>query len=134
MSGDYGDFGRYLRRQREMRGLSIDEVARSTKIPPTLLGALEEGQAERFPERVFVLNYIRSYANVVGLSADEALNRFQEIPGAPQAEHFDPGELEQARRERALTAMWVTLAGLALGAAGFALNAMYALALRFANR
>lgn len=134
MSGDYGDFGRYLRQQRELRGMSLDEVARSTKIPPTLLGALEEGQAERFPERVFVLNYIRSYANVVGLSADEALNRFQEIPGAPRAEHFDPASLEAARRERALTAMWLTVAAVALGTGAFAFNALYALALRFANR
>ena len=75
-SPDYLDFGRYLQLQRELRGLSVDDVARQTKISPTLVSALESGQAERFPERVFVLNYVRSYAQAVGLKPDEVLSRF----------------------------------------------------------
>ncbi len=49
---DFVDFGTWLRTQREGRGLSVEDLARSTKIPPTLIGALEEGQSERFPENV----------------------------------------------------------------------------------
>lgn len=131
---DYVGFGRYLRGQRELRGLTLEDVARTTKIPPTLVDALEEGQAERFPERVFVWNYIRSYATVVGLSPDDALNRFQEIPEAPRAEPFDPGALEQDRRTRAEDAMWSTIAAVVVGAALLAASASYELALRFANR
>ncbi len=131
---DYFDFGRYLQVQRELRGLTLDDIARHTKIPPTLIGALETGQAERFPERIFVLNYIRSYAAVVGLSPDDAVNRFHEIPDSPRAEHFDPAALEVVRRARAAKAMWVTIASVVLVAALLALNAMYDLALRFTHR
>ena len=131
---DYLVFGRYLQVQRELRGLSLDDVARQTKIPPTLIGALEAGQAERFPERIFVLNYIRSYATAVGLSPDDAVNRFHEIPESPKAELFDPAALEVARRARASSTLWVTIAGLLLGAAALGGYAAYELALRFTHR
>lgn len=131
---DYLDFGRYLQVQRELRGLSIDDVARQTKIPPTLVGALESGQAERFPERVFVLNYIRSYATVVGLSPDDAVNRFHEIPDAPKAEHFDPAALETARLARASAMLWSTIAAVLVLAMLLTLNGMYELTLRYTHR
>lgn len=131
---DYLDFGRYLQLQRELRGLSLDDIARQTKIPPTLLGAMESGQAERFPERIFVLNYIRSYATAVGISPDDTINRFHEIPEVPKAEHFDPVALEVDRRERAWSGLWTMLAALVLGSAALALNAMHELAIRYANR
>lgn len=76
---DYVNFGRYLTQQRELRGMSRAEVATATKIPANLLAALESGQVERLPERVFVLNYIRAYAQVIGLATDEAVLRFEEI-------------------------------------------------------
>lgn len=131
---DYAGFGRYLRQQRELRGLSLEAVAQSTKIPPTLIGALEQGHAERLPERVFLLNYIRSYAAAVGLSPDDAVARYDEIPGAPRAAAFDPAALEQARRERALTVASVVAAAVALLAAALVGQAMYEAALRWANR
>jgi len=131
---DYAGFGRYLKQQRELRGLSIEAVAQSTKIPPTLIGALEEGHAERLPERVFMLNYIRSYAAAVGLSADEAVARYDEIPGAPRAAEFDPPALEKARRERALTVASVVAAAVALLVSAAVGQALYEAALRWANR
>lgn len=131
---DYVGFGRYLQVQRELRGLSIDDVARQTKIPPTLVGALESGQAERFPERVFVLNYIRSYATAVGLAPDDAVNRFHEIPDAPKAEHFDPAALETARLARASSMLWSTIAAIVVVAALLTVNGVYELSLRYTHR
>jgi len=133
-SSDYVAFGRYLQQQRELRGLSVDAIAQKTKIPPTLIGALEEGQAERFPERVFLLNYLRSYAGVVGLSPDDTVNRFHQIPEAPREEAFDPAALEVVRRERAQTTAWSTLAAVVGLGALLGLNALYELALRFTHR
>ncbi|MEW5740700.1 MAG: helix-turn-helix domain-containing protein [Myxococcota bacterium] len=131
---DYVDFGRFLKAQRVRRGLSIDEVARSTKISPALVGALEEGQSERLPERVFVLNYIKSYAAVVGLEPMDAVSRFEAIPEAPREETFDPPALEAARRERAFASLFMGVALVGWGAFGLALRAMYELALKYANR
>lgn len=134
MRTDYAGFGRYLQGQRERRGLSLVEVAQKTKIPPTLIGALEAGQSERFPERIFVLNYIRSYATVVGLSPDDAVGRFDEIPDVPQEAPFDPPSLELARRETASRNLWVSLAFFAVLTALVALGALHEVALRFAHR
>ena len=106
----YEELGRYLKQQRELRGLSLEVVAQATKIPPTLILALESGQFERLPARVFVVNYIRAYAQVIGLSADEAVLRYEEVDR--QAAATPPMELEQKRKKRALA----SLAGLLLAA------------------
>jgi uncharacterized protein (DUF58 family) len=52
MAATFIDFGNFLRQQRELRGMSRDDVARSTRIPPTMVAALEDGQNDRFPELV----------------------------------------------------------------------------------
>ena len=41
---DHAEFGKYLAQQRELRGMSRDEVSAKTKIPVSLLSALEGGQ------------------------------------------------------------------------------------------
>ncbi|MHB8876090.1 MAG: helix-turn-helix domain-containing protein [Myxococcaceae bacterium] len=118
---DLVEFGRYLAQQRELRGLSREDVSRVTKIPLTLVGALETGQAERLPARVFVVNYIRAYATVIGLSPEEALLRFEEIDRTERGEP-PPAALERVRRKKAL----FTLAGVvtALVVAAYALAAL----------
>ncbi|NOJ95200.1 helix-turn-helix domain-containing protein [Corallococcus coralloides] len=114
---DHVDFGKYLSQQRELRGLSREDVSRETKIPPSLVAALEAGQVERLPERVFVLNYIRAYAQVIGLSPEEAALRYEEVDRAVPAP--SPAQLEKARRKRAYVILAVLLAVLLLGAGLF---------------
>lgn len=99
---DHVEFGRYLTQQRELRGLSRDEVAQATKIPPTLIAALEAGQVERLPSRVFVLNYVRAYAQVIGLAPEDAVLRYQEIPdeAAEQPEVLAPTPASRRRGRR----------------------------------
>lgn len=54
-------------------------MASATKIPANLIAALETGQVERLPERIFIVNYIRAYAQVIGMESQEAVLRFEEI-------------------------------------------------------
>lgn len=112
---DHAAFGRFLSQQRELRGLSRDAVAQATRIPPTLIAALEDGLPQRLPERIFVLNYIRSYAQVVGLSFDEAVNRYEEIDGVQVEPEVPPEELERRRRKRALRNLAVLTVVSAIG-------------------
>lgn len=98
---DYLDFGRYLVQQRELRGLSREEVSAATRIPMGLIVALETGQVERLPGRVFVLNYIRAYARAIGLEQEEAVLRFEEMDKTLNAQP-PPAALEVQRRKRAL--------------------------------
>ena len=94
---DYVDFGRYLAQQRELRGVSRSDVANVTKIPLNLLVALEGGDVERLPERIFVLNYIRAYAQVIGMESQEAVLRFEEIDRTVRTER-DAAAANQAKR------------------------------------
>lgn len=104
---DHVEFGKYLSQQRELRGLSRDEVSRVTKISPSLIAALEEGQVERLPSRVFVVNYIRAYATVIGLSPEDAILRFEEVDKATPEP--SPVVLERERRRRAWWVLGVVL-------------------------
>jgi cytoskeleton protein RodZ len=66
-------FGERLRREREMRGISLDEVAATTKIGTRLLRALESGQFELLPGGIFNKNYVRAYARHLGIDEEEAV-------------------------------------------------------------
>jgi cytoskeletal protein RodZ len=115
----YNELGRFLSQQRQLRGLSRDDVARSTKISPALLVALEEGQRERLPDSVFLQNMIRAYATTIGVSADDAVGRWHEIPGVSAEPPPTPEELEVLRRKNAWKG--VLLAVVAVGAALYGL-------------
>lgn len=114
---DHVDFGKFLTQQRELRGMSRDDISRATKIPPSLIVALEEGQVERLPARIFVVNYVRAYAHVIGLAPEEAVLRYEEVDKATPAP--SPAALEKERRKRAWVGLSVMLLVLALGVYAF---------------
>lgn len=86
------NFGRWLTRAREARGLSLDEVAHITKIRKAILEGLEHGSLEGLPERVFINGYVRSYASAIGADPSEALLRFER--DFPEQSEDDLAELE----------------------------------------
>jgi cytoskeletal protein RodZ len=108
-------FGQFLVAHRERRGLSRAQVVAATKLPALLVGAIEDGETEKWPERVFVVNALKTYAGAVGLPADEALRRFEALPDAPRGDAFDPAALEARRRAQAVTGLWVVAAVAACG-------------------
>jgi cytoskeletal protein RodZ len=74
-------FGRHLLRERELRGLSPEDVARVTKLAATVIEAIESGEPDRMPPRGYLVGYLRSYSTAVGLDADDVVLRFQEAAG-----------------------------------------------------
>lgn len=79
------DFGSYLKHQRELRGVPLDEIALSTKISIRFLQALEENRFEDLPGEVFIKGFIRSYGEAIGSNADELLAAYLESSGELQA-------------------------------------------------
>jgi hypothetical protein len=77
-------FGRYLLRERDLRGLSAGDVARVTRLAPAVIDAIEAGDPERMPPRGYLVGYLRSYAGAVGLDADDVVLRYQEAAGAEE--------------------------------------------------
>ncbi len=114
---DYVDFGRYLAQQRELRGVSRTEVATATKIPVNLIAALENGDRERLPERVFIINYIRAYAQVIGLAEDEAVLRFEEIDRPARLKDLAANDPSRSNRKLLRVALLIALLAAALYAA-----------------
>ena len=68
-------FGQRLRREREMRGISLDQIAATTKISTRLLRALEAGQLDLLPGGIFNKNYVRAYASHLGMDEEAAAIR-----------------------------------------------------------
>lgn len=78
------DFGSYLKHERELRGVPLDEIAQSTKISIRFLRALEESRFEDLPGEVFVKGFIRSYGQAIGSNVDELLAAYLESSGKRQ--------------------------------------------------
>jgi cytoskeletal protein RodZ len=69
-------FGEELRREREIRGISLKEIADATKISKRFLEAIERNDHKTLPAPVFTRGFIRQYARYLGLNADEIVNRY----------------------------------------------------------
>jgi cytoskeleton protein RodZ len=70
---DAGGFGERLRREREMRGVSLDLISASTKIGTRLLRALEDEQFDLLPGGIFNKGYVRAYARHLGIDEEQAV-------------------------------------------------------------
>ncbi|HUH01897.1 MAG TPA: helix-turn-helix transcriptional regulator [Kofleriaceae bacterium] len=86
----------YLRQGREARSMSLEDIARVTRIPERSLERLERGEFEALPADVFVRGFLRSYAQCVGLDADDALRRYGDCG-------LTPSPVAQLGKRRATT-------------------------------
>jgi cytoskeletal protein RodZ len=86
---DQTSFGDLLREGRERRGLTLEALARTTRVPEATLRALESGGLEGLPPEVYTKGFIRAVARTVG------------IPEAPPLE----GYLQALGHQRQLAAV-----------------------------
>jgi transcriptional regulator with XRE-family HTH domain len=82
-----GSLGRYLKKEREARQVSIAELARTTRIPVRILQQLEQDERTELPADVFVRGFLRSYARTLGLDEQHVLALYgaPEVPEPPPA-------------------------------------------------
>ena len=73
MAGTIG-VGAALRRAREIRGITLDEAARDTKLRPEQLEALEGESFEDLGDPVYARAMLRTYAQYLGLKPDRVLS------------------------------------------------------------
>jgi cytoskeleton protein RodZ len=72
-----------LRELREAKGVSLDDIARSTRVGRRHLEALETDTWAELPAPVFVKGFIRAYCDFLDASPDEPLRLYQEASGEP---------------------------------------------------
>jgi transcriptional regulator with XRE-family HTH domain len=94
-SSELASFGEELRREREIRGISLKEIADATKISKRFLDALERNDHKTLPAPVFTRGFVREYARYVGLNSEEMVNRYNfaaqhddRIEKPPQVEKY----------------------------------------------
>ncbi|HEY0372689.1 MAG TPA: helix-turn-helix domain-containing protein [Thermoanaerobaculia bacterium] len=75
-ASELASFGEDLRREREIRGISLKEIADATKISKRFLDALERNDHKTLPAPVFTRGFVREYSRYVGLNAEEMVNRY----------------------------------------------------------
>ena len=73
--------GAYLRALRERQGVSIDEIARSTRVLHHYLEALESDDLASLPAPVFAKGFIRAYCQALGVPPDEAITLYEKRAG-----------------------------------------------------
>ncbi|MBI4949347.1 MAG: DUF4115 domain-containing protein [Deltaproteobacteria bacterium] len=69
--------GEYLRRERELRGVSIGKIYEATRVPIKYLEALEADEYDSMPHPTFVKGYIKTYCKALGLDETDAVLRFE---------------------------------------------------------
>lgn len=114
------DFGGTLREARERRGISIRQIAASTKIPPATLEALERNNVARLPGGIFTRAIVRAYAAEIGLPPEDTLRDFlscfEPPPPAPIAEPETVNQIDDRQRMAALVVGVALISILAAGA------------------
>jgi cytoskeleton protein RodZ len=73
---ELASFGEELRREREIRGISLREIADATKISTRFLDAIERNDHKTLPAPAFTRGFIRAYARYLGLNAEDMVNRY----------------------------------------------------------
>ena len=112
--------GESLRRAREQRGLTLEQIAFTTKLPKRHLDALERDDLAVVPGGMYLRAEIRAYADAVGLSRDVALGWLQAAiepsPAAPSAAVATPAPAtpRPSHWRATMVGLCAVLAGLAL--------------------
>jgi transcriptional regulator with XRE-family HTH domain len=113
--------GAMIAAARQRRGLSLDALAERTKIPATMLSALEADEYHRLSGPLYARSFLRSCATELGLDADDVFAAYEKHGGEPSRA---PGAVPPAPdpvRIRRVGLPWGRLvaSGLLLVAAGF---------------
>ncbi len=87
--------GDALRQQRLRLGLSEKQVADKLHITMHYVRALEANHFEKLPGAVFTRGYIKNYALLAGLEADDLLARHDEFASQQQAVIAEAGRLKE---------------------------------------
>ncbi len=105
-----GELGDLLRRTREEKGLSLDQVMEATRIRKEFLQALEEEDFDRLPAAVYVKGFLRNYATFLGLDPEEILSLLptpeDSTPSKPTAPLMPAPLLDQPLEPTSLRRFW----------------------------
>jgi cytoskeletal protein RodZ len=110
-------FGASLRRERELRAVSLHEISASTKIGVRMLQAIEDDRLDKLPQGLFVRGFVLEYARFLGLDEQKVLTDLSFHLASTQAQG-EPAVPEKRGRVSTRLSAGLVNAGLAVGVAG----------------
>ncbi|WP_100373141.1 helix-turn-helix domain-containing protein [Bacillus sp. FJAT-45037] len=92
------ELGQHLKETREQKGLSLEDLQRTTKIQKRYLQAIEEGRFDTLPGLFYARAFVKTYAEAVGLDSEVLFDQYRsELPN-PQKEAVDlPSRSERTK-------------------------------------
>lgn len=99
-----GELGARLREAREELGLTLDDVEDRTRIRRAFIEALEEERFNDLPGDVYARGFIRNYASLLGLNAEELLQAYRRA--AHITEKRIPQVLDEPLMRRSTARTW----------------------------
>jgi cytoskeletal protein RodZ len=98
-----GAFGENLRRERDLRGVSLVEISQATKIGARMLDAIETERFDRLPGGVFNSAFVRQYARYLGLDEDRVVTEFLTACGTCQEQETQQRDAASAALRQMVT-------------------------------
>ena len=123
-----GNFGERLKRERELREVTLEEITQATRIGPRFLEALENEEWEKLPGGVFNRGFVRSIAHYLGLGEEAFLAEYDLAHGA-HAEQQTQKYAQKLEDRIPPTPLWIPVAmvgGIVLLAAAIIFGGIYA--------
>jgi cytoskeleton protein RodZ len=94
-------FGDKLKKAREKRSITLEDIALTTKIGTRFLRALEEDHFEQLPGGIFNRGFVRAYARCVGLDEDQTIADYLIASGEAQPKKAEVVEPVPAQASKA---------------------------------
>ena len=91
--------GANLKRERELRGISLEEISKTTKISRRLLEALEGDRYDSLPGGIFRKAFLKSYANYLGMNEEQVLHEYTLAFESPPPNPDEKQQTAKASRE-----------------------------------
>jgi len=106
-------FGEHLKREREMRGISLEEISAVTRISTRFLEALENEQWEHLPGGVFNRGFVRAVSRFLGLDEESMVAEYalatNDRPELTASVRASPAEPSGTRWELGLAAALILI-------------------------
>jgi len=93
-------FGDRLKKEREQKGITLDDIALNTKIGTRLLRALEEEKFDQLPGGIFNKGFVRAYARHVGIDEDQAIADYMTAVGGVELKVMPESQVAAPPPER----------------------------------
>lgn len=115
-------FGEELKRERELRDISLREISESTKISRRYLEALESNEFESLPGGVFNRGFVRAYSKFIGVDPESMVDAYMQ---EEQKQGIDVGPSSSRVKVNGVVSskrlwVWIAIGVLVIAAASYA--------------